>query len=118
MDERVDLTPLELDDIRRERMIATIMARATPELERRAAVDVSPMQAVAGWLRPALAAAAVMAMVGGSLLALTPARQPVAGVGLADELAVPQPAKEWLAEERAPTISDLLIAMEGEARQW
>jgi hypothetical protein len=98
-------------------MIAAIMARATPELERRGAVDVSPVAAVAEWLRPALAAAAVMAVIGGALLALTPAQRPAyAGAGLTDELAVPRPANEWLTQERVPTISDLLIAMESEAR--
>jgi hypothetical protein len=115
MDERMDLAALRLDDIRRAQLIASIMARAAPELTRRETIDVSPMMVLSGWLRPALAAAAVVTLVCGSLLALT-LDSPGPGIGLTDALAVPRPVNEWLVGERAPTISDLLIAMESEAR--
>jgi hypothetical protein len=115
MDERMDLAALRLDDIRRAQLVASIMARAEPELARRDTIDVSPMAILSEWLRPALAAAAVVVMICGSLLAVT-LESPGPGVGYTDVLAVPRPANEWLVGERAPTISDLLIAMEGEAR--
>jgi hypothetical protein len=115
MDERVDLGALRLDDIRRAQLVAAIMERAGPELLRREAIDVNPMVILSEWLRPALAAAAVVVLICGSLLALT-LDAPGPSVGLTDVLAVPRPANEWLVGERAPTISDLLIAMESEIR--
>jgi hypothetical protein len=115
MDERMELGALRPDDLSRERMIRAIMARAAPELARRATVDVSPMLVLAEWLRPAMAAAAVVALVCLSVLAVTDPG-PTAGAGLTDELAVPRPASEWLVDERAPTISDLLVAMGSEGR--
>jgi hypothetical protein len=115
MDERMDLTALRLDDIRRAQLIASIMARAAPELTRRETSDVSAVAILSEWLQPALVAAAVVVVICGSLLALT-LESPDPGVGLTDVLAVPRPANEWLVGERAPTISDLLVAMESEAR--
>jgi hypothetical protein len=38
------------------------------------------------------------------------------GSGLSDALAIPEPAAAWLAGGRAPTVGDVLIAMEREAR--
>jgi hypothetical protein len=115
MAEDMDLTTLRMDDIRRERLVASIMARAEPGLARRQAADVNPMLIVSRWMRPALAAAAVLAVVCVSVLAMD--RGPAGiGAGLADALAVPQPADEWLVSERAPTVADVLIAMEREAR--
>ena len=35
---------------------------------------------------------------------------------VADALAVPAPADAWLVNERAPTVGDLLVAMESEGR--
>jgi hypothetical protein len=115
MDERIDLSGMELDEARRELLVAAIMANATPELARRRALDVSPMLMLSGWMRPALAAAAVLALLSGSVLAL----DMTAGApddGLASALAVPEPADAWLVGERAPTVGDVLIAMEREAR--
>jgi hypothetical protein len=115
MDERIDLTALKLDEGRRELLVAAIMANAAPELARRAAVDVSPLQMLTGWVRPALAVAAVLALVCVTVLSMEmDAVGP--GYGLADALAVPEPADAWLVSERAPTVGDVLLAMEREAR--
>ncbi|HSJ25938.1 MAG TPA: hypothetical protein VK929_14775 [Longimicrobiales bacterium] len=111
MDERIDLTALELDEGRRELLVAAIMANAGAELDRRQSLDVSPMLVLSRWVRPALAAAAVVAVVCVSVLAVEPAEQQP-GYGLADELAVPQPADAWLMGEREPTVGDVLVAME------
>jgi hypothetical protein len=115
MTEPIDLTTLRLDDARRAALLSSIMAAAEPELRRRQAADVSPMLVLSHWLRPALAAAAVLAVVCVSVLALewTPA---IPGAGLADALAVPRPADEWLVGERAPTVADVFLAMEMEDR--
>lgn len=115
MEERIDLSALELDEGRRELLVAAIMANAMPELARRRALDVSPMQMLSGWMRPALAAAAVIALLSGSVLALD-LTEAAPGGSLAEALAVPEPADAWLVGERAPTVGDVLIAMEREAR--
>jgi hypothetical protein len=115
MDERIDLTVLELDGVRRELLVAAIMANAAPELARRQALDVSPMLMISDWLRPALAAAAIIALLAVSVLSLDLTDRAPAG-SLAAALAVPEPADAWLVGERAPTVGDVLIAMEREAR--
>jgi hypothetical protein len=114
-DERLDLTELELDEARRELMVAAIMARATPELARRAAVDVEPLAMLTNWSRPALAAAAVLAAVCITVLSLERVDSPEPGSGIADALAVPEQAAQWLVTERAPTVADILVAIESEA---
>jgi hypothetical protein len=112
MDDRIDLTALELDAGRRELMVAAIMARAAAELERRESQDVSPMLVMSRWMRPALAAAATLAVICVSILALAGNEAAAPGFGLADELAVPEPADAWLVSERQPTVGDVLAAME------
>ena len=117
MNERVDLSALELDDASREQLIAAIMTRADSELTRRSLDDVGAMFVLSTWARPALAAAAVLALVCAPVLLRGPATAVVAvETGLADALAVPTPANAWLVNERAPTIGDVLVAIESEAR--
>jgi hypothetical protein len=117
-DERIDLKALELDEGRRELLVAAIMANATAELARRAATDVSPFQVLTTWARPALLAAAVLAAVCISVLAVERLDADGPGYGLADALAVPEPADAWLVSGRAPTVGDVLVAMEREAGSW
>lgn len=113
MSERMDLSALELDDAQRELLVAAILARADAELTRRAPDDVSPILVLSSWARPALAAAAVLAVLCASVLVRASARPaPV----VADALAVPAPADAWLVHERAPTVGDLLVALESEGR--
>ena len=114
MDERMDLTALEPDEGQRELLVAAIMSRAGDELTRRAVVDVSPIGMLSEWMRPALAAAAVVAMVCFSVLARPVAAHIEPGGGLTDALDVPTPVNEWLISDRSPTVADLLIAMEGD----
>jgi hypothetical protein len=115
MDERLDLKALELSVVERERLVASILTRAAPELARRGA-DVSPILLLSQWVRPALAAAAVVAAVCMSVLAQPDFADTVARTGLAEALNVPSPAAEWVATDRAPTLDDLLLAMESEGR--
>jgi hypothetical protein len=116
MSERLDLTALEPDEAQRERLVAAIMLRAGSELTRRAAVDVSPIAALSDWLRPALAAAAIIALVCMSVLTQRDLGHVEPGTGYVDALAVPAPLNEWLISGRSPTVADLLIAMDGEER--
>lgn len=113
MNERLDLSALELNERERERLVGGIMSRVRPELARRGA-DVSPMLVLSHWARPALAAAAVVAVVCMSVLARGAHVEP--GNGLTDALAVPAPMNEWLISDRAPSVADLLVALESEGQ--
>jgi hypothetical protein len=115
MNERIDFTALELDAGSRELLVAAVLQRAGPELERRVEADVSPIVALYDWARPALAAAAVLAMIClGVLAGHTTQVAAAPGPGLTEALAVPTPVNEWLIGDRSPTRADLLLALEGD----
>lgn len=116
MSERTDLTALEPDGAERELLVAAIMLRARDELVRRASVDVSPIAVLSDWMRPALAAAAVIALVCLSVLTQREFAHIEPGAGYTDALDVPAPLNEWLVSGRSPTVADLLVAMDGESR--
>lgn len=104
----IDLSPLGLPDLRRERMVRAVLARA------QAAAARGPLGVLAGWARPTLAAAAVVAAVSIGALAWPGARPQAASppLTIADGLRLPQPAADWIAEDRAPTEADLLASWE------
>jgi hypothetical protein len=118
-DERFDFSKLDLsnDPARAERMIGNIMWRARAELARRAATrELGPVEAMAAWFRPALAAAAAIAAVSLTLLATVrpaPAVQTTAYLSDAD---VPATMSVWYEEERRPTAAELLVESNEEAR--
>ncbi len=98
----IDLTPLALPDLRRERMVRAVLARAqTPAVR-------SPLGVLAGWARPTLAAAAVVAAVSLGALAWPGTPPEPAPLTIADGLRLPEPAADWIAEDRSPTEADLL----------
>jgi hypothetical protein len=111
-EEPIDLSPLHPAPARREAMVAAITARVLAET---AAVR-SPLAFVVGWMRPTLAAAAVVAAV--SLGVLFAEEEPAGGSTamrtVADELNFPEPVAEWIADERAPSDADLINALEGD----
>jgi hypothetical protein len=110
----VDLTALDAmsDRLRFERAVRRVMTAAMPELERRAAAY-APVALLGAWARPMLAAAAVVAVIAGSVLVLTErAVMDHRPLVTAEDLGVPAPAAEWLAEGREPTKADLVLAME------
>jgi hypothetical protein len=98
----IDLTPLALPDLRRERMVRAVLARAQTAPVR------SPLGVLAGWARPTLAAAAVIAAVSIGTLAWPGTRPEPAPLTIADGLRLPEPAADWIAEDRSPTEADLL----------
>jgi hypothetical protein len=115
MTDRIDFTAFEPDAAEQDLLVAAILERAAPELARRAARDVSPIVVLSDWARPALAAAAVLALICLSVLAgheFSGVTAP--GTGLTEALAVPEPVNEWLAGDRSPTVADLMLAMEGD----
>lgn len=107
-DEPLDLHPLALSELSRERIARRVLSRA------RLAGGRGPMGVLAGWLRPGLAAAAAIGAVSVGALAWTPASGPDAGAPLtiADGLRIPGPAADWIAEDRPPTEADLFESWE------
>jgi hypothetical protein len=112
--DRVDLAALglALDDLRYERLVRRTMEAAAPVLARRAG-PYAPVVLLGGWARPLLAAAAIVAILAGGVLAATErAAETARPAPMADALGVPSPAADWLAEGREPTKADLVLAME------
>lgn len=113
--DRIDFSPLDpsADGVHWERLVASVMARAGAELSRRAA-ERAPLVLLAWWAKPALSAAAVIAAIATGTLVFVgrgggeAERMP----GIADALEVPQPVRAWLTEERDPTVSDVMMALE------
>lgn len=120
-EEPIDLGPLDptADRDGWERRISAITARAAPALARRSALtsrETSPAQVLLGWFRPALSAAAVLALCAGAALVLllkgtvgAPEPAPV----MAQTLRLPAPVALWLGEEQPPSVADLATAVEG-----
>lgn len=113
--ERIDLSPLDpaADQLAFERVVRRVMDAAAPELARRAG-KTGPLVLVAGWARPTLAAAAVVAVLAAGALLATD-REPVVGPAselAVDALGVPVPASQWLEAGREPNSGDLVLAME------
>lgn len=118
-DERFDLSALEVqEDARFERMVQNITTRAQFELKRRATSRrPSVFELVAGWARPALAAAASIAVISVTLLSVFEPTAAVASGGAYMSPSVPAAASTWYEENRDPTAADLLVALEqGEDR--
>lgn len=112
--DRVDLSALDptLDRQRYERLVRRTLNDAAPELARRAG-PYAPVVLLGAWARPLLAAAALVTIVAGGVLAATErGRDDGPVLSTADDLGVPAPAADWLAEGREPTKADLVLAME------
>lgn len=113
--ERIDLSPLGLNDLRRARMARAVLSRAQLGMPR------TPLSELAGWARPTLAAAAVIAAVSLGALAWPSSPQRAATLTvadggtpltIADGLRIPEPAADLIVEQRAVTEDDLLNSWE------
>jgi hypothetical protein len=111
--ERVDLSALgpSLDPLGHERLVRRVMEAAGPELVRRAA-ERRALALLGGWARPLMAAAAVVGVLAGGVLAATDRAETAPPMSVVDALGVPAPAAAWLDEGRGPTQADLVLAME------
>lgn len=120
MDDRpIDLRALDptLDRGGWEHRIAAITALATPELARRAALAGSPAQVLLGWFRPALSAAAALAICAAAalvFLARSAEARSTQPAMAAEALRLPTPVAQLLSEERTPTMEEISLAMVGE----
>lgn len=115
-DERLDLSALHpaQDEVRFARLIAGTMQRAGPELRRRA--NASALGMLARWTRPMLAAAAITAVAAGSVLTGTASGgfDNAPWVAHAEPVTLSALLDDWVAEARTPTVTDLMIALEGD----
>ncbi len=111
-----DLRPLDpsRDPARWERLIAATSARAALELARRRRAR-SPAFVLAGWARPGLAAAAVLALVSAGVLALAPGAE-AAQPRVAEALGVPGTVADWVETGHAPSAAELAASLGGGAR--
>jgi hypothetical protein len=101
------------DPARWEAMVRGIVERAAPILAGYASRG--PADWLAAWVRPTLAAAAVVsALALGALVA--GGREGSAGdssaIGLGDALGYPAPVTAWVSTGQTPTIEELVVAME------
>ncbi len=112
----MDFGPLDpwRDPESRERAVEALMRRAAPMLERRAARQLGPLGALAAWMRPALAAAAVVSAVSLGVMTRSRADDPAAVPqrNVAEELGLGGPVSLLAVDEQPPTDSDLILAVE------
>lgn len=104
-----------IDSQRFEAVVSAILARAEPELARRAAR--SPFPVLAGWMRPALSAAAAVAGIAvAATLALRAETRAAPPPGVAEALGVPTAVSAWLETGRVPAVDELVVTLEGDHR--
>jgi hypothetical protein len=115
-DDRIDLSPIDLDPQRREAMTDAIMARGKPILARYA-TGRGPLVVLAAWLRPALAAAAIVVAVALGVLTRAPREgATVSAPTTSEALGLPGPWVAWVETGRAPSLEELVVSMEEDSR--
>lgn len=114
--ERLDFSALSPDPAGFEARVRAIMRAAAPELARRAQRE-GVLVMLGQWLRPVLAAAAVVGVIAtGALMVSLSESAPPRLQGVAHQLGVAEPVLQWIDEERAPTMSDLEMALMEDGR--
>lgn len=114
-----DLAPLDpaADPARWERMVAGVTAAAAPELARRARHPAPGMLVVlSGWARPAAGGAALLAAAAALFLAATPPPAPASDGTEAGALGYPAAVATWLEGGTAPSVEEMVAALEGGGR--
>jgi hypothetical protein len=116
-DNVIDLRALDVfgSAERREQAIAQILSAAAPQLARRAEAR-SPVIVLARWSAPALAFVTVMAALSLATLWRVDRRSPEVPVATVSEALLPTPVSTWVSEDRPPSNSDLILAVEGESQ--
>ncbi len=114
LDRPIDLSAIDpsVDTARFERSISSVMDAAADQLAARRA-NAGAIVLLAQWRRPMLAAAAVAALISGTILATV--RVPDYSVapetdGIAEAMGVPAAVAQWMAGDRLPTTADLFSA--------
>ena len=108
-DEQIDLSAMEwkLETGREEELAERILAASGPTLARRSATARSTLD-LTRWLRPVLAAAAVLAALSIATIQRIE-RDDSSSYGVTeDALNLPSPVGEWIARDEAPGMGELL----------
>lgn len=113
-DQPIDLSSLDptRDTARFERAVASINERARDGLAaRRGQADAIAM--LARWKRPMLAAAALVALISGTILFSVRVPPPDFAAqtdGIAEAMGIPEALARWIDADRLPTTADLISA--------
>ncbi len=113
-DDRIDFSPLDPlgDPAREERVVSAVMAR----------ISVSPRthaegvwQSIAAFMRPALAAAAVIVVASGSALVYAQRAEsaPTSVADVTESVGLSPPIAAWVAGGVAPSAGDLVVLARG-----
>jgi len=113
-DDRVDLSPLDptADRADFERIVDSILARATNELNARRE-RLNPIEQVVRWWRPVLTAATVATII--SVGVLAGVRSPVSveqTAGMAEAVGVPSMLARGIRDNAVPTAAELFVAFQ------
>jgi hypothetical protein len=115
-DRPIDFSPVDptADPEQFEQLVESIIARAADELAARR-LRSNPVLQIAAWRRPMLAAAAVVAVVAGTVLAQM--RVPYTAAmdetdGIAEAVGVPVELAQWLWDGTVPSTADLFGVFE------
>jgi hypothetical protein len=116
--DRLDLGAIDptRDRARFDRLVATTMWRARRGLQRRAAAAAGPTGMLEQWFRPMLAAAAITAVIAGSVLsgATSYSFEDVTALVAGEQMTFSALRGDWAVEARTPDLADLVIALEGD----
>jgi hypothetical protein len=100
-----------VDRPRRERLVAAILARAAPELERRRhRRDV--LHTMIAWKHPILAVAGTLTAAGLATLLLVEVDRPPRVADVEEEAAIPNAVVAWLAQGEPDLVELLAVARE------
>ncbi len=108
---RLELAAIELAPERQAALAAAIAARSAPVLARYRGAR-SPVAVLAAWLRPALAAAAVIVLVALAALLGSRPREATAVPSTAEALGFPGPVVAWAEAGRTPSLEELVTTLE------
>ncbi len=113
-DRPIDLSSLDptRDRARFERVVASINERASDELAARRS-QTNAIAMLARWKRPMLAAAAVVALISGTILfsvRVPPVDLAPQTDGIAEAMGIPEALAQWIDDDRLPTTADLISA--------
>lgn len=112
MTEPIDFTALSLSQHRRDVIVASVLLQSGHEFTRRANGS-SPILFLGTWARPTLAAAAVLALICGTMLTRATQRTDYTqGGGYEEAIGVSSTTTTLLASNSTPTMSVMLAAEE------
>ncbi len=115
-DRLIDFSPVDptADPERFDQLVESIIARAADELAARR-MQANPVLQIAAWRRPMLAAAAVVAVIAGTVLTQVRVPETMATAetdGIAEAVGLPVELAQWLWDGTVPSTADLFGVFE------